>query len=77
MTSEAERLVDIRKNRMNILQENEGINYTNFEKISQEVEDAKNTFKKYKWPVIDVTRKSVEETAASIIKIYEISKENV
>ena len=76
MTSEAERLVDIRKNRMNILQENEGINYTNFEKISQEVEDAKNTFKKYKWPVIDVTRKSVEETAASIIKIYEISKEN-
>ena len=77
LTSEAERLVDIRKNRMNILQENEGINYTNFEKISQEVEDAKNTFKKYKWPVIDVTRKSVEETAASIIKIYEISKENV
>ena len=76
LTSEAERLVDIRKNRMNILQENEGINYTNFEKISQEVEDAKNTFKKYKWPVIDVTRKSVEETAASIIKIYEISKEN-
>ena len=36
----------------------------------------KNTFKKYKWPSIDVTRKSVEETAASIIKIYEIFKEN-
>ena len=41
-------------------------------KIKREVEDAKNTFKKYKWPTIDVTRKSVEETAASIIKIYEI-----
>ena len=52
-------------------------NYTNFEKISQEIEAAKKTFKKYKWPVIDVTRKSVEETAASVIKIYEISKENV
>ena len=37
---------------------------------------ARNTFKKYKWPSIDVTRKSVEETAASIIKIYEIYKEN-
>ena len=37
---------------------------------------AKNTFKKYKWPFIDVTRKSVEETAASVIKIYEIYKEN-
>jgi regulator of PEP synthase PpsR (kinase-PPPase family) len=61
---------------MNILQETENINYTNFEKISKEVEEAKKTFKKYKWPIIDVTRKSVEEIAASVIKIYEISKEN-
>ena len=76
LTSEAERLVDIRKNRMNTLQETESINYTNFEKIFKEVEDAKITFKKYKWPIIDITRKSVEETAASIIKIYEITKQN-
>ena len=76
LTSEVERLVDIRKNRMNTLQETGSINYTNLEKISKEVEEAKKTFKKYKWPTIDVTRKSVEETAASIIKIYEISKEN-
>ena len=45
-------------------------------KISEEVKAARKTFKKYKWPVIDVTRKSVEETAASIIKIYEIYKEH-
>ena len=77
LTSEAERLVDIRKNRMSTFQETKITNYINFEKISQEIEDAKKTFKKYKWPVIDVTRKSVEETAASVIKIYEISKENV
>ena len=47
-----------------------------FQKIKEEVEDAKKTFAKYKWPTIDVTRKSVEETAASIIKIYEIYKNN-
>ena len=76
LTSEAERLVDIRKNRMNTLHEIESTNYINLEKISKEVEAAKKTFKKYKWPTIDVTRKSVEETAASVIKIYEISKEN-
>jgi len=76
LTSEVERLVEIRKNRMNTLQETENINYINFEKISKEVKEAKKIFKKYKWPTIDVTRKSVEETAASIIKIYEISKEN-
>ena len=77
LTSEAERLVDIRKNRMNTLYEIESTNYINLEKISKEVEAAKKTFKKYKWPTIDVTRKSVEEIAASVIKIYEISKENV
>ena len=76
LTSDPERLVDIRKNRMITLQETESTNYTNLEKISKEVEEAKKTFKKYKWPTIDITRKSVEETAASIIKIYEITKEN-
>ena len=77
LNTEPERLVDIRKNRMSSLKETENKSYTDLEKIKKEVDDAKNTFKKYKWPVIDVTRKSVEETAASIIKIYEIYKENV
>ncbi len=72
LTTEAERLVDIRKNRINSLKKTKSQDYTNLDKIKKEVEDAKNTFRKYKWPTIDVPRKSVEETAASIIKIYEI-----
>ncbi len=76
LSSEPERLVDIRKNRMNSLKETENKSYISLEKIKKEVDDAKNTFRKYKWPSIDVTRKSVEETAASIIKIYEIFKQN-
>ena len=76
LNTEPERLADIRKNRMNSIRESENKTYTDVEKIKKEVEQAKNTFKKYKWPVIDVTRKSVEETAASIIKIYEIYKQN-
>ena len=76
LTSEPQRLLDIRKNRMNTLKETETIDYINLDKISIEVESAKKTFKKYNWPTIDVTRKSVEETAASIIKIYEIYKKN-
>ena len=76
LTTEPERLIDIRKNRMNLLKEQETTNYTNFEKISKEVEEAKKIFKKHNWPTVDITRKSVEETAASVIKIYEISKEN-
>ena len=76
LTTEPKRLMDIRKNRMSSLKEKENINYTDFEKVSKEIEEAKKIFKKYNWPTVDVTRKSVEETAASIIKIYEIRKEN-
>jgi regulator of PEP synthase PpsR (kinase-PPPase family) len=61
---------------MNILKETENTNYTNIKKIEKEISEARKTFTKYKWPTIDVTRKSVEETAASIIKIHEIYKTN-
>tara|TARA_Y100001958_G_scaffold158855_1_gene158082 strand:+ start:1140 stop:1964 length:825 start_codon:yes stop_codon:yes gene_type:complete len=77
LTAEPERLVEIRKNRLNTLREKQNINYINFEKIQKEVNQSKQTFQKYKWPTIDVSRKSVEETAASVIKIYEIKKNNV
>ena len=76
LNTEPDRLVEIRKNRMNSLKENKNKLYTSLEEIKKEVNMARNTFKKYKWPSIDVTRKSVEETAASIIKIYEIYKGN-
>ena len=76
LSTEPERLADLRKNRMNSLKEKENINYTDLENIKKEVLNAKRTFQKYKWPLIDVTRKSVEETAASIIKIHEIYLNN-
>jgi len=76
LTTEPERLLDMRKNRMNNLKETDNTDYTSLEKIKREVEEAKKTFKKYKWPTIDITRKSVEETAASVIKIHEIFKNN-
>ena len=46
--------------------------YTNEKKVMDEIENSKKMFKKNNWPIIDVTRKSVEETAASIIKIFDI-----
>ena len=56
------------------MQENRSSDYIEINSIKKEVEDSKNLFKKNNWPTIDVTRKSVEETAASIIKIIEIKK---
>ena len=72
MVADAKRLHDVRKNRLVTIKENENINYTKIEKIEIELDKSKKTFQKYQWPTIDVSRKSVEETAASIIKIYEI-----
>jgi regulator of PEP synthase PpsR (kinase-PPPase family) len=48
--------------------------YTDLEFIKNEVENSKKLFKKNNWPVIDVTRRSVEETAASILKIIDIKR---
>ena len=77
LSTEPERLVDLRKNRMNSIKETENKKYTDIKNIKKEILEAKKTFQKYKWPSIDVTRKSVEETAASIIKIHEIYLNNV
>ena len=66
------RLSDVRRNRSPSMNEDRPSDYTNEKKIFNELESSKRMFKKFNWPVIDVTRKSVEETAASIIKILDI-----
>ena len=71
---EAERLSEVRKTRVNVNTSVDLKIYTDVEKIRAELDSSKKIFKKFNWPSIDVTRRSVEETAASIIKIYEIKK---
>jgi len=78
LTTEADRLFEVRKNRLTSLKEGKDTEYVDIGEIRKELEKAKKIFRKNNWPTIDVTRKSVEETAASIIKIYEIkNKKNV
>ena len=72
LTAEPDRLMDLRKNRMQSIKDSENTEYTNLDTIQKEMEDARKLFQKYKWPSIDVTRKSVEETAASVLKIHDI-----
>ena len=71
---EAERLSEVRKTRVSVNASVDLKIYTDVEKIRAELDSSKKIFKKYNWPSIDVTRRSVEETAASILKIYEIKK---
>ena len=72
LSVEAERLSAIRANRLETMKDKKNSSYSNLEFIKKEIENSKKMFKKYNWPVIDVTRRSVEETAASIIRIFDI-----
>ena len=74
LIADPERLADIRRNRVAIMSDHKIKEYTDLEHIKKELVDSKSLFKKNNWPVIDVTRRSVEETAASILKIIEIKK---
>jgi len=74
LIADPERLADIRRNRVAIMKDHKLKEYTDIDFIQKEVNDSKNLFKKNNWPTIDVTRRSVEETAASILKIIEIKK---
>ena len=74
LIADPERLSDIRRNRVAIMNENRLKEYTNLDSIKEEIDRSKQLYKKYNWPTIDVTRKSVEETAAAILKIFEIQK---
>ena len=74
LVADTDRLADIRRNRVAIMNDHKLKDYTDLDFIKKEVNESKILFKKNNWPFIDVTRRSVEETAASILKIIEIKK---
>ena len=57
---------------MHTIHEDRSTSYTNMDDISNELKESKKIFKTFGWPMLDVTRKSVEEVAASVIKIFDI-----
>ena len=70
LTTAPRRLVEIRRNRLLSLNQKPETSYVDEERVEQEVAFARRMFADNGWPVIDVTRRSIEETAAAIIKLY-------
>jgi [pyruvate, water dikinase]-phosphate phosphotransferase / [pyruvate, water dikinase] kinase len=64
-----ERLIQIRRNRLLSLKENRESDYIDTDSVRAEIIAARRLFEKNGWPIIDVTRRSVEETAAAIINL--------
>lgn len=69
LTKDAERLVQIRRNRLRLLNQGDDTNYTDPEKVRDELMEARRLYTRKGWPVIDVTRRSIEETAAEVMMI--------
>ncbi len=70
LTKDPKRLVQIRRNRLLQLNKDQDTDYVDLEKVTREVSEARKLFAAQGWPVIDVTRRSIEETAASIIQLH-------
>ena len=66
LTASPDRLVQIRRNRLMNLDQTPDTSYVNTDSVRSETISARRLFAKHKWPVIDVTRRSIEETAAAI-----------
>ncbi len=75
LTKDPKRLVEIRRQRLRILDQDEETDYVNLDIVSKEINDARRLFTKHDWPVINVSRKSIEETAATIIQLYNRRRE--
>ncbi|OQW45576.1 MAG: phosphoenolpyruvate synthase regulatory protein [Proteobacteria bacterium SG_bin6] len=71
LTTSAERLVQVRRNRLLSLNQAPETAYVDQDSVAREVAFARRLFNDRGWPVIDVTRRSIEETAAAIIALVQ------
>ncbi len=71
LTKDPARLIQVRRNRLRMIaQGHDETDYVDPGAVREEVAFARKLFQKHDWPVIDVTRRSIEETAATIMSLY-------
>jgi len=69
LTISPDRLIQIRRNRLLSLKENRESTYIDVDAVRDEIVQARRLYERQGWPVIDVTRRSVEETAAAVLNV--------
>jgi [pyruvate, water dikinase]-phosphate phosphotransferase / [pyruvate, water dikinase] kinase len=69
LVASPERIAEIRRNRVQLLSDRDLNDYVDRTQIANEIAYSRKLFTKHGWPIIDVTRRSIEETAATIIKM--------
>ncbi|MDB5459567.1 MAG: hypothetical protein JWO72_1308 [Caulobacteraceae bacterium] len=74
LTVSPDRLIQIRRNRLLSLHEDRESAYIESEAVREEIVKARRLFEKHKWPMIDVTRRSIEETAAAVVNLLNAAR---
>lgn len=69
LVASPDRIAEIRRNRVHLLADRKLDDYVDKQQIANEIAQSRRLFARHGWPVIDVTRRSIEETAATIIKL--------
>ncbi len=77
LTINPERLLAIRKTRLQSINQEADTNYVDMEYMQREISESRKLFQKHHWPVIDVTKRSVEETAATIAQYFKKHQEKL
>ena len=75
LITDPERLVQIRVNRLRLLQQNTETDYTDMDNVQREIQEARRLYARRKWATIDVTRRSIEETAAAILQMLAVRRD--
>ena len=70
LTKDPKRLVQIRRHRLELQGQHEETDYADPASVAEEIKEARAIYDKHGWDVIDVSRKSIEETAATILQLH-------
>ncbi len=70
LVASPERIVQIRQNRLLSLRADDDTDYVDRERVAEEIAHSRRLCARHHWPMIDVTRRSIEETAAAILDLY-------
>ncbi|MEQ8667272.1 MAG: pyruvate, water dikinase regulatory protein [Rhodospirillales bacterium] len=69
LTKDPRRLVEVRRQRLRLLNQDDDTDYVDADLVAQEINDARRLFSRHDWPVINVSRRSIEETATTIMQL--------
>jgi regulator of PEP synthase PpsR (kinase-PPPase family) len=77
LTQDPSRLVEVRRQRLRMIEQDENTDYVDLAMVTKEINDARRLFVKHNWAMLNISRKSIEETAATVLKMFNERQERL